>query len=292
MLSAALLGVYDICKKHALHQNATLAVLWLCSASGALVLLPVLLINVFFPNTARDFHIPLPSLSLHQHLLLLIKSGIVTLSWVCTFFAIKRLPLTVSAPLRASAPLFTLLGAVLLFGERPTTVQWAGISVTLVSYWAFSLAGRLEGLVFHRDPAVLLMLVGALLGGASGLYDKYLLQGLGLRPLVVQVWFAMYLVLLQLPLVILWWFKRAKTTPLQWRWSIPMVGLLLVVADQLYFRAVFNPESLIAGVSVIRRSSVVVSFVGGILLFGEGNLQRKGVALAGVLLGLVLLLVG
>jgi transporter family protein len=98
-------------------------------------------------------------------------------------------------------------------------------------------------------------------------------------------------VLLQTVLVAaVWWPGRRRTTPLSWRWSIPTLGMLLVVADALYFSALAQDEALVSVVSVVRRSNVLVSFTLGSLLFREQLLRQKALALLGVLLGLSLLL--
>ena len=64
------------------------------------------------------------------------------------------------------------------------------------------------------------------------------------------------------------------------------MGVLLVVADALYFRALAQPGALVSVVSTLRRTNVVLSFVVGSALFGERNRVPKAVALAGILLGI------
>jgi transporter family protein len=215
----------------------------------------------------------------------------VTLSWVLTFFALKHLPLSLAAPVRASAPLFTLLGAVLLFGEHPTGAQWAGIAIILVAYFAFSVIGRDEGIHFGRNVWVWSLFLGTLVGAASGLYDKHLLQSVRLPALDVQFWFTFDNTILQGLLVLGFWVPgRARTTPFRMRPAIPAVGLLLLLADALYFKALATPGALVSVVSTLRRGNVVISFAVGTLAFGERQRLKKALALAGVLLGITLLL--
>jgi transporter family protein len=214
----------------------------------------------------------------------------VTLSWVLTYFALKHLPISLASPVRASAPVFTLLGAVSLFGERPSFRQGIGILVVLLSYWAFSWIGRSEGIRFSRNPWVWSLFLGTLVGAASGLYDKHLLQSAKLPALTLQLWFSVYNTLIQGAVVaLLWWPRRTWTTPFRWRPSILAVGVLLVVADALYFRALAQPGSLVSVVSTLRRTNVVLSFVVGSALFGERNRAPKAAALAGILLGIFLI---
>jgi len=54
---------------------------------------------------------------LEDHVKVLIKAVIVLSSWISGYFALKHLPLTITGPIKASQPVLTLLGAMLLFGE-------------------------------------------------------------------------------------------------------------------------------------------------------------------------------
>ena len=135
------------------------------------------------------------------------------------------------------------------------------------------------------------MLVATLLGSLCALYDKYLLQVERLSPVAVQAWFSIYLVPVMLPLVIRWRRDRHRT-PFQWRWSIPMIAVLLLVADYAYFKAVADPEALISVISPLRRSSVLVAFAFGILQLKEKNGSTKAPCIGAILLGVYLLSAG
>ncbi len=289
--SAALLGLYDVAKKSSLDRNAVLPVLFACSLTGALLVTPILALSWLNPALAVAWRLEVAPLNLAQHLAILLKAGIVTTSWVLTFFAVKRLPISLAAPIRASSPLFTFLGAVLWFGEQPSLRQIAGIACILVAYGLFSLIGRVEGIHFERNRWVWMLFAGTLVGAASGLYDKHLLQQVRIPPMAAQVWFALYNAVLQgLLLWLAWWPRRRSTTPFQFRWAIVAVGVLLLLADNLYFRALALPGALVSVVSAVRRTNVVVSFALGSLVFREQQRGRKALALAGVLVGLYLIL--
>ncbi|MEN9580148.1 MAG: hypothetical protein RJA70_3157 [Pseudomonadota bacterium] len=291
LLSALALGFYDVSKKVAVNDNAVLPVLLLSSMGGLAVLLPVFALQSWAPDFAVASGFVIGELTPSEHLLVLLKSAIVSLSWILSFFAVKHLPISIAAPVRASSPLFTVLGAVLLFAERPGLQQWAGASVIFASYVALSIAGRAEGVRFERNRWVLMLFAGTLVGAMSGLYDKVLLQQLRLDPTTLQFWFTAYNVLLQGVLVLLfWWPKRRELTRLSWRPSVFAVGALLVVADQLYFRALAVTGALVSVVSLTRRANVLISFPLGGLLFGEARLRQKGLIVLVTLLGVFLLL--
>jgi transporter family protein len=290
LISAVLLGLYDVCKKHALSGNAVLPVLFLSTVAGFIPVAFFMAGSRLSPETMQAIHCYVPDATLSQHLHILLKAAIVSTAWVLAYFAMKHLPISIFSPIRASDPMWTLIGAVLLFHERPLPMQWAGITVIFACYYAFSVIGQKEGVVFHRSKWILFIFVATLIGSVSGLYDKYLIQKLGYTPMLVQSWFSFYNVILLGSLTAcLWWPKRREYTPFQWRWSIPSIGLLLLAADFVYFNAVQNPEALIVILSLLRRSCVVVSFLIGAAVFGDVNRGRKAWALAGLLVGVILI---
>ena len=290
LLSALFLGLYDVAKKASVDDNAVVQVLFACSLTGFVLVAPAYLLTQASPALATRFGVLIEPLSWVAHGLVVIKAAIVTLSWVLTFFALRALPISLAAPVRASAPLFTLFGAVAFFGERPTVHQWLGIAVTLGAYFGFSVIGRAEGIHFGRNLWIWLLFAGTLVGAVSGLYDKHLLQAAHLPAMTMQFWFTFYNTLFQ-GLIVLLWPGRAPNAPrFRWRWSIPAVAVLLLLADALYFRALAVPGALVSVVSTLRRTNVIISFAVGGLAFHERYRGRKALALFGVLAGLFLLL--
>jgi transporter family protein len=288
-LSAACLGLYDVSKKAALGDNAVLPVLFGSSLAGSVLVLPLLVLSWADPELLGT--LTLSALTGRAHLLIVLKAALVTASWVLSFFAMKYLPISLATPIRASAPLYTLLGAVVLFAERPSPRQWVGIGVVLLAYWAFSVIGRSEGFAFSSNRWIIMAFAGTLLGAVSALYDKYLLRAVHLPPTTLQVWFTLYNAALQGLIVLLVWApRRRRTTAFRWRPWIPAVGVLLLVSDALYFHALATEGALISVVSTIRRTNVVVSFTVGSFVFQDRLVRRKALALAGVLAGLWLLL--
>lgn len=291
LVSAFFLGLYDLSKKHALQGNAVLPVLFLGTVCGAVVWLTLLAAGSVAPAALSAAFVPGP-LSPAQHGLVFLKSGIVAASWAFTYFGIKHLPLSLAAPIRATGPLWTLLGALVVLGERPTALETTGILVTLGSFWGLSIAGRGDGVHFHRNKWVGCMIAGALCGAVSGIYDKYLLGTVGLSAAQVQAWFTLYLPVVMLPLIVGWWRRWWPRNEFQWRWSIPLIALALLVADYVYFDALRNPEALVSLVSSLRRGSTLVAFAGGVWLFREARGLAKLPAVLGIIAGIVLTIAG
>ena len=241
----------------------------------------------------RLLHSPV---SADAHWGILLKAAIVLGSWIFGFFATKHLPLTISSSVKASRPVFVVLGAILIFGERLNFSQWAGVIVVLTALVVLSNLDKRDGRDDREPPRrkmlwVYFLIASTLLGAASALWDKFLI--VRYDRLAIQAYTCYYQSLMMIVIVLLMWYpKRKQTTPLQWRWTIFLTGFLLTVSDFLYFYALSDPEALLSVLSPIRRSGVVFTFVVGAILFHERQIKVKAAILAVVLAGTMLLYFG
>lgn len=290
--SAVLLGLYDVFKKLSLNENAVLPVLFLSTLTAALVVFPFVLGSSLAPAFFQELGFYVPHLSSYEHLLVLIKSVIVVSSWIFAFHAMKHLPITIISPVRATGPIWTLAGAIVLFQEHLNAIQWVGVLITLVFFYLLSTAGKLEGIHFNRNIWIFSIIAATLLGAASGLFDKYILRRID--RVGVQAWFSFYQVVVMLPAIAMFRWKKPKSVRpvFQWRWSIPLIAIFLLFADYLYFYALSIPESMISIVSALRRGGVLVAFSIGAFLFKEKNIRTKGIYLLGILLGILIISYG
>ncbi len=290
LVSCFLLGIYDITKKLSLNNNAVIPVLFYASVTGALLFVPLIIASYlkYLPQESLFYVAPI---SLKTHLLLFIKSFIVGISWVFAFFALKHLPITIITPIRATGPVWTLIGALFIYHESYSALQWIGIIVVILFFYYFSLAGNREGINLKRNKWVLYILLATFFGSFSTLYDKYLIANFD--RMAIQAWFSIYMIPVFLPfLLFLWYPQRKKIDAFQWRWSIPVIGIILSIADFSYFYALTYEGSLIAILSVLRRTSVIISFSLGALIFKETNLKRKAIALIGIMIGVLIIVLG
>ncbi|MBO7317411.1 MAG: EamA family transporter [Bacteroidales bacterium] len=291
-LSALLLGAYDTCKKASLHNNAVIPVLLLNTVFCSLLFLPLILLSTFAPQIIQESIFYVPPADVRTHLYIFIKACIVLSSWLFAYFATKHLPITIAAPIKASQPILTLVGAMLIYGEALNLYQWIGVSVAIIAFILLSISGKKEGINFRHNIWILFIVLATITGAMSGLYDKYLMSH-GFHRMTVLVWYSYYqFALMAIITLILWYPKRKKTTPFVWRNSIFFISFFLVCADFVYFYALSDPDSMISIVSMVRRSSVVVSFTAGAILFREKNIKNKAIDLLLVLLGMLFLYLG
>lgn len=296
-LSALLLGFYDVFKKKALSGNSVIPVLFLNTLFCSCIFLPFIILSAatgVLDNTI--FHVSSGGWEAHRYILL--KSCIVLSSWICGYFAMKHLPLTIVGPINATRPVMVLVGAMLVFGEELNLYQWIGVLLAITSFYLLSRSGKKEGIDFKHNRWLFLLALAALLGAVSGLYDKYLMApvtagGVGLDKMMVQGWYNVYqCFMMGVVLLLIWYPTRHHTTPFHWSWSIVGISVFLCMADLVYFYALSKPEAMISIVSMVRRGSVLVSFLFGAFVFHEKNLKGKAVDLALVLLSMVFLFLG
>lgn len=296
-MSAALLGCYDSFKKQALFDNAVIPVLFLNTLFSSLIFLPCIILSS--NSDILDggiFHVASGGWDMHKYIVL--KALIVLSSWILGYFGMKHLPLTIVGPINATRPVMVLVGALLFFGERLNIWQWTGVFLAVASFFLLSRSGKKEGIDFKHDHWIYMIIGSAIMGAISGLYDKYLMApiesgGVGLDRMMVQSWYNIYqCIMMGAMLLLLWWPKHSETTPFQWKWSILGVSLFLSAADFMYFYSLSLPDAMISIVSMIRRGSVIVSFMFGALFFHEKNLKAKAIDLALVLLGMLFLYIG
>jgi len=329
-VSAILLGFYDTSKKASLKDNAVLPVLLLNTIFSTLIFSPFLIDSAggfrwfsgSFLDTAafgratqptdcqslnesarclRHARQSINSLCLSNladtapllkaHLLVALKAVIVLSSWICGYFGLKHLPLTIVGPINATRPVLVLVGAMLFFGERLNIYQWTGVLLAILSIFLMSRSSRKEDIDFRSNRWIWCVAAATLLGAVSGLYDKFIMKSLS--PMFVRSWFNFYqMIIMTLICGLIWWPSRHRSTPFRWKWSIPLISIFICLADFAYFTSLSDPDSMISVVSLVRRSSVIISFACGVLIFKERNLKAKVVDLALILLGMAFIWFG
>lgn len=295
--SAFLLGLYDVSKKVALKDNAVLPVLFLNTLFSTMIFLPFIIDGAaglgWFSGGNFDICAATESLAdpIKAHLLVFAKAVIVLASWIFGYFGLKHLPITIVGPINATRPVIVLVGAMLFFGERLNAFQCAGVILAIVSVFLLSRSGKKESIDFAHNKWILCLCVSVLIGAASGLYDKYIMKQL--EPIFVQSWYNLYqCVIMGVMVAVMWLPKRKTTTPFHWSWAIPAISVFISAADFVYYTALSDPDSMISIVSLVRRASVIVSFLCGWLIFKEKNLRDKAFDLLLIIAGMVLIYFG
>ena len=286
LVSSFFLALYDLAKKASVANNAVLPVLFISTCCGCTAYMASLAV-------CGRFNVAVSGVTPEVVALSAVKCAVVAASWILTFCALRTLPISIATPIRASSPALVFLIAFVLYGERPAPLQAVGMAAVFVGYFAFSWAGRHEGIDFFRCRAVWYAIGGTVFSALSAIWDKWLLQVRGLDVETMQFAFQAGLVVFYgAALAACRLSRRGRGDPFEWRWTIPLVGILLAIGDWLYFRGLSYPDVHVSAVSLMRRLSVVITFVLGAKFFHETNLVRKAIALAVVVAGIALICLG
>ena len=270
LASALLLGFYEVAKKMALKKNGIYAILLATTVLSAVFLSPFLSPGVFA-----------------DHLRLLFKALLVTASWVSGMIALKLLPITTVSTFKASRPMFVVLFSILLFGERLNAFQWTGVVAMLAAIWLLSVNSEREGISVKGNKGFAALAVSIFTGVASALWDKHILAGM--EPLFVQSWTNVYISLLLAAIILIRRCGGHKET-FRPDWNLLLIALFITGADMLYFFSLKEAGSMLSVVSLIRRSSVIVTFTLGAIIFKEKRIAQKGGVLLLMLAGLSILM--
>ena len=306
-VSALCLGFYDISKKIALRENRVIDVLTISVCVSSLFLSIPLIFSRLCPEMMLGTHFYVPSLDGTAHAYTILKSIIVLSSWFFGYISLKHLPISVVSPMQATRPMWTLVGALLLFNERLNGWQWVGILLAIGSIFVFSFRRKTISNALStntNNKYYYICLAFAIISGAcSGLYDKYLMRQYDHN--AVQVYYTFYQAIMML---IAWAIFNRKNIKYQISYPkgtitsnlrfikrigvIVLISLFLIVSDNVYMLALRDPDSMIAVVSTIRRGGAVIGFAYGLLFLKEPDPVRKLCCMGGILAGLVCLAMG
>ncbi len=286
--SAILLGIYDVFKKQASTRNDVLHILLYVTALSTLILSPFVLTSAFGWHWLENTSFNAAPGTLRDHLLVILKAFVVTISWVTGLMGLKHLPITTAGTIKTSRPVFVLLGSILIFGERLNLWQWVAVLVAFVALWLLGHTSRREGFDFVRNRWVICMWVSVVSGVASALLDKHLMASM--QPMFVQGWCNFYITLiLAITLLVVKHSGSPYYKPYKHDWLILVIALFITWSDFLYFLSLSGEGAMLSVVSILRRSSVIITFICGALFFKEKNLRSKGLALLILLVSMVIL---
>lgn len=279
LISALLLGLYDISKKKALDKNSPLVVLLVVTGLSTIFLSPCLFLY------GGDFR---------AHLMLIVKALIVSSSWISGIIALKLLPITTVSPVKATRPFFVVLFSLIIFGERLNALQWTGVSLALLSILLMSLSSKHDSNGENSLKGWIALAVSIVTGVISALYDKHIIGGL--EPLFIQSWGNLYITLiLAICIVLRCAVERSSLRDaFTIRWDVMMLltAILITGADMSYFFALKQEGALLSIISIMRRCSVIVTFVFGAIVFKEKNIRRKAAILSILLAGMIFMMIG
>ena len=277
LISALFHALWNLLAKRA-HGGA--AFTWLFSALTAPIWAPIVAVYVWLwkPQIAwLGVLFILGSAAMHVSYFLVLQRGY------------RAGDLSVVYPLaRGTGPLLSMIGATLLFGERPSPLASAG--ALLIIAGVFFIAGG-EQMLRRRQAAagVGYGLLTGLLIAAYTLWDKAAVSTILVAPLLLEYGSSIGRTLILTPTA----YRRRAEVLYEWRthrWEAVGIAVLSSLAYILVLTALITaPVSYIAPA---RELSILFGALLGTWLLKEGQAQRRLLSAGLMVIGIVMLALG
>lgn len=297
-------GTREIVKKKSLQRSSVMEVLFFYTLFAFLFVCPDV------KNAAQmDMHF-LPAVAF--------KSFIIFLAWMCSFKAIKKMPISLYGLLDLSRVLFATLLAVIVQHEVLSGNQMIGLLLVCVGLLMLKrpkwpMVCRMQKKVRENSdiqtddgivctisekqkikeqqneehvPVILVLfaLASCMLNAISGLLDKILTKDITSAQL--QFWYMLFLVLYYLIYILCSHTRiRKEVWKNGWIW---LLAILFVIADKALFVANGIPDSRITIMTLLKQSGCVVTILAGKFIFREKNVGYKLFCAAVIVIGIVI----
>lgn len=277
LLYGVLKGAREICKKKALLTSSSVEVLLIYT------LVAFLMVTPSAPNAM--------GLEPRFYFYIAIKSFVIFIAWICSFKAIKHLPLSLYGVLDLSRVLFATLLGIIVLQEKMSPVHIVGL--ILVCTGLLMLKFRPEGIISKTKEKVstviiFFALLSCGLNAVSGMMDKILMKDINSSQL--QFWYMLFLCIFYIIYALVSHTQVNVMRALKNGW-IWLLALMFVIADKALFIANASPESTVTVMTLLKQAGCIVTILGGKFVFKEKHVGYKlvcaGVVIAGIVCGVM-----
>lgn len=275
---AALYGVLkggrDVMKKLALKKSSIVEVLFFYTLLSLVLLLPDTkeAIGIF---NGSGLYLPL----------IFVKSAIIYIAWMCSFKAIEKLPIGFYGLMDMSRVVITSVLSIILFGESITLGKIIGMILVTDGLVMLNVSKNSFGGEDVKMRYIVLTLVSCLANSCSEIFDKWFMRPeTGVTPAQLQFWYMLFLTVLYLLHIIV---KRIK---IDWsmiykNYWLVLLAVMFVIGDRALFNA--NRVGDVIPLTLLKQGAVIVTILGGKLVFKEKNTVFKLLCAVVVICGIV-----
>lgn len=268
IIYALLKGSREGMKKAALKKSSSTEILFFYTLLGWILTIPF----------SSDIFALQPRLIF----LIFIKASVVCFAWLCAFYALKNISVSLYGIMDLSRMVFSTLLAVFFLGENMTLNKSIGMVLVITGLVMVNIKSNRIG-----RPITISILLAALsncfFNAVSGTMDKVLMQHMESSQL--QFWFMLFMTIIY-GAILIFQKEKIELRSLKTNFWIPLLSISLVLGDRFLFEANANPHSEVTLMTVIKQSSVIVTTLTGWLIFKEKNILYKMLCAVIVLSGI------
>lgn len=266
-------GIRDVIKKKAMEKNSAIEVLFFYTLISFLFVTPEV------KNAL--------SIDYSYMWLIAIKSLIIFIAWICSFNAIKKLPIGFYGIMDMSRVIISTALGVLVLGEMMTQNKIIGMALVIAGLVMVNLSGGKKSGDRPKAIYILLVMISCFGNATSAMFDKILMSDNHMNSGQLQFWYMLFLVLLYVGYILV------TRTKINWRgviknYWILILSILFVIGDKSLFIANSDPNSSVVAMTLVKQCSVLITILGGRIVFKEKRVLYKLVCAAAVIAGIVI----
>lgn len=271
-------GMRDVMKKVALKKSSTIEVLFFYTLISLILLIPTIGDAVCIFSNGSLFYLGF----------ILIKSFVIYIAWICSFKAIENLPIGFYGIMDMSRVVITSVLSVTLLGEAMSFNKAIGMILVIDGLVLVNMtknSGTVNGEKI-KPVFVFLVMVSCCMNSVSEIFDKWLMRPqTGITTAQLQFWYMFFLTCMYFIHILV------KKIHIDWRaayknYWIAILAVLFVIGDKALFTA--NRTGDVIPLTLIKQSAVLITIVGGKLVFKETKTLFKLLCATVIICGIVI----
>lgn len=275
LIYGILKGVRDIAKKKALTLNGVVEVLFVYTALAFIFTVP---------TSGHVGGVPTKEL-----LLIAFKAFIIFVAFLCSFYAIEKMPVSLYGVIDLSRMMFAMILGVFVLKETLGIYQIIALiliagGLLLLKYKPKS--GREDKSENVAGFIYILAFISTFLNAVSGMLDKILMRTGNVSSGQLQFWYMLFMVIYYGLYVLITRtkvnFKSVLKNPYVW-----LISILFVVADRCLFMANGYADSRVTVMTLLKQVCCIVTIAGGKLIFKEKDTLKRFICAMIIIAGIV-----
>lgn len=234
------------------------------------------------------FHISLLSIAL-----IIISSLFVALASLYTVKAFRHMPVSVVAPFFNIGTVFSAFLAVIIFQEKLSLFDAAGIVLLILGGYILELKGNNLLQPFRdikKSKYIHLLILGVLLYSSSFLFDKFVIESIGSVSYFFYHVYTVFIIYLFIAVFFYKGLKEIKVSIKKEKWLIGLLSAVIIVENLAFYEAL--RISKVSLVIPLYRTWTLWAVIFGGRLFHENHLRKRAVAAILMIVGAALILIG
>lgn len=257
-------GAREVFKKISLKRNTVMETLFLYVCLSFVMVLPYAPQAFNMKNTGYMF-------------LILIKSFVIFVAWMCSFKALSKMPVSLYGVLDLSRLLFSTLYGILLLNERIgfmhiVSLMLVSLGLLMLKFRPFSSKEKTDERIGVKT--LITAFIGCAMTALSGALDKILMRNGDLTSGQLQFWYMLFLVVFYAAYIFISKTEINYKSALKNKW-VYLMSITLVIGDKALFVANNSPACTVTLMTLIKQISCVVVILAGKFVFKEKRILYK-----------------